>query len=157
MRRDHEVTLFASGDSVTSARLVAGTTRALRLNPLVRDAPPHTLLLDEVRKRAADFDVLHFHTDLLHFPLFRDIADRTVTTLHGRLDLPDLPAFYREFRDMPVVSISDHQRPPLPDAGWMATVYHGLPRDIARCYRSPKAPILPSLVAFRRRSGRTAP
>lgn len=139
VRRGHQVTLFASGDSVTQARLVAGAPRALRLNPMVRDAIPHImLLLEEVRKREADFDVLHFHTDVLHFPLFRHIAQRTLTTLHGRLDLYDLKSFYREFDDMPVVSISDHQRTPLPYANWVATVHHGLPLGVTRYYPSPQ-------------------
>lgn len=138
VRKGHEVTLFASGDSITSAKLVPGAATALRLDPTVRDPLPHTmLLLEEVRKRADEFDVLHFHTDLLHFPLFRAMASRTVTTLHGRLDLPDLPRFYREFSDMPVVSISDDQRRPLPHARWVATVPHGLRSDITRFYPKP--------------------
>jgi glycosyltransferase involved in cell wall biosynthesis len=96
------------------------------------------LLLEEVRKRAPDFDVLHFHMDIVHFPLFRPLARRTVTTLHGRLDLSDLPSFYQEFDDMPVVSISNHQRSPLPHARWIGTVYHGLPPDITRYHPDPK-------------------
>ncbi|MGE5526779.1 MAG: glycosyltransferase family 4 protein [Rhodospirillaceae bacterium] len=139
VRRGHRVTLFASGDSVTGAHLVAGAPRALRLNPMVRDPLPHTmLLLEQVRKRADDFDILHFHTDVVHFPLFRPMARRTVTTLHGRLDLPDLKFFYREFDDMPVVSISDHQRGPIPHANWIGTVHHGLPRELTRYCPHPK-------------------
>lgn len=131
VRQGHEVTLFASADSKTSAELVACTGRALRLNPAVRDPLPHHLmLLEEVRRRADDFDILHFHIDLLHFPLVRPFAHRTVTTLHGRLDLPDLKPFYRTFPEIPVVSISDDQRRPLPMANWVATVHHGLPRDL---------------------------
>jgi glycosyltransferase involved in cell wall biosynthesis len=127
----HEVTLFASGDSVTSARLVACSDVALRLNPAVRDPiPHHIVMLDEIRRRAHEFDVLHFHIDLLHFPLVREIRERTVTTLHGRLDLPDLKPFYRAFPDMPVVSISNHQRQPMPPVNWVGTVYHGLPADL---------------------------
>jgi glycosyltransferase involved in cell wall biosynthesis len=133
VRRGHDVTLFASGDSVTAATLVPGAPQALRLDPAVRDPLPHMLLLlERVRQRAQEFDVLHFHTDLLHFPLFRPLANRTVTTLHGRLDLPDLAPFYREFGDMPLVSISQDQRRPLPHAHWVGTVHHGLPRQITR-------------------------
>ena len=128
VRLGHEVTLFASADSRTSARLVACAPRALRLDPGVRDALPHHLLMmDRVRRQAHQFDVLHFHVEHVHLPVFRPIARRTVTTLHGRLDLPDLPPLYREFDDMPLVSISDAQRRPLPHADWAGTVYHGLP------------------------------
>jgi len=127
----HEVTLFASGDSNTRARLVSTCPRALRLDPAVRDPLPHTLLLIErVRQMADEFDILHFHVDLLHFPTFRGYKHRSVTTLHGRLDLPDLLPFAREFDDMPVVSISDAQRTPLPFMNWVATVPHGLPKDL---------------------------
>jgi glycosyltransferase involved in cell wall biosynthesis len=104
---------------------------ALRLNPSVKDPLPyHVLLLEEVRQRADEFDVLHFHIDFLHAPLVRDFADRTLTTLHGRLDLPDLVPFYGVFRDLPLVSISNAQRYPLPYANWAGTVHHGLPRDL---------------------------
>jgi len=131
VRMGHEVTLFASGDSLTSAELVPCTKSALRLDPSVRDPIPHHLiLLDEVRRRMDEFDILHFHIDLLHFPLIRPFADRTVTTLHGRLDLPDLKPFYQAFPEIPVVSISDHQRIPLPMANWQGTVLHGLPLDL---------------------------
>lgn len=127
VRQGHEVTLFASGDSITSAELVSCTELALRLAPQVRDTIPYqVMLLEEVRRRSREFDVLHFHIDMLHFPLVRDFADRTVTTLHGRLDLPDLQPFYRAFPDMPLVSISDHQRLPMPPVNWVGTVYHGL-------------------------------
>src|SRR5579875_1228926 len=95
VRQGHEVTLFASGDSKTSAKLIRCSDIALRLNPAVKDhLPYHVMMVDEVADRADDFDVLHFHIDLLHFPLFRRYADRVVTTLHGRLDLPDLKPFY---------------------------------------------------------------
>ena len=127
----HDVTLFASGDSVTNAKLVRCSDVALRLNPAVKDhLPHHVMLLEEIRRRAHEFDVLHFHIDLLHFPLMREFADRTVTTLHGRLDLPDLPPFYRAFPDMPLVSISNDQRRPMPPVNWRGTVYHGLPDDV---------------------------
>ena len=138
VKRGHEVTLFASGDSMTEATLVSGVPTALRLDPRVRDPLPHALIqLAHVRELAGRFDVLHFHVDMLHFPVFRPLAGRTLTTLHGRLDLPDLLPFYREFSDMPVVSISNQQRQPLPDACWVATVEHGLPRDITRFYSRP--------------------
>ncbi|MGH8325553.1 MAG: glycosyltransferase family 4 protein, partial [Steroidobacteraceae bacterium] len=138
VRQGHEVTLFASADSRTSAELVACCPRALRLDPAVRDPIPHLLImLDEVRRRAEEFDVLHFHVDLLHFPTFREIAPRTITTLHGRLDLPDLPPLYRAFAQFPVVSISNDQRRPLPFASWVGTVYHGLPLDLLRFSAAP--------------------
>ncbi|MEI2417507.1 glycosyltransferase family 4 protein [Orrella sp. JC864] len=124
----HEVTLFASADARTRARLVACRDQALRLDPrpLKSDLASHLAMLDEVRRRAGEFDVLHFHVDLLHFPLFEDMAARTLTTLHGRLDICDLPQAYARWRDFPLVSISYHQRSPLPQANWAGTVYHGL-------------------------------
>ncbi|HEX6998759.1 MAG TPA: glycosyltransferase family 4 protein [Gammaproteobacteria bacterium] len=138
VRDGHEVTLFASGDSRTAAELVPGWPRALRLDPAVRDPIPYALMsLDDVRRRAHEFDVLHFHIDMLHFPLFRDVAARTVTTLHGRLDLPDLAPFYDKFAEFPLVSISDDQRRPLPRANWLATVHHGLPVDLLEPGRRP--------------------
>lgn len=131
VRQGHKVTLFASGDSITSAELVPCTTQALRLDPDVRNSIPHQmLLLDKVRERAEEFDVLHFHVDYLHFPLFRTQAGRTLTTLHGRQDLPDHMPFYAHFPEMPLVSISNAQRAPLPRANFVATVYHGLPLDL---------------------------
>ncbi len=133
VRQGHEVTLFASGDSVTSATLVPCTTEALRLGPSVAlDLPYVVLMLEHVRQRLDDFDIVHFHLDYLHFPLLRHAASRTLTTLHGRLDLPDLFPLFREFADMPLVSISDSQRAPLPPVRWMGTVYHGLPPDLYR-------------------------
>jgi len=135
----HEVTLFASGDSVTDARLVACSDVALRLNPAVRDHLPYqVVMLEEIRRRAHEFDVLHFHIDLLHFPLIREFADRTVTTLHGRLDLPDLKPFYSAFPDIPLVSISNDQRRPMPPVNWSGTVYHGLPLDLLSFTEKPK-------------------
>jgi glycosyltransferase involved in cell wall biosynthesis len=127
----HDVTLFASGDSITAADLVPCVPKALRLDTSVIDAIPYyMLMLDRVRQRADDFDVLHFHIDQFQFPLFRPIADRTVTTLHGRQDLPDLVPLYLGFDDMPLVSISNNQRAPMPFASWVGTVYHGLPREV---------------------------
>ena len=129
----HDVTLFASGDSITAAKLVACVPQALRLDASVRDSIPYyMLMLDRVRQRAADFDVLHFHIDQFHFPLFRTLAGRTVTTLHGRQDLPDLLALYVGFDDMPLVSISGAQRAPVPRANFAGTVHHGIPVDLHR-------------------------
>ena len=137
--RGHDVTLFASGDSRTAAKLVRCSDMALRLNPAVKDQMPyHLVMLDEVRRRADDFDVIHFHIDLLHFPLIRDFADRTVTTLHGRLDLPDLKPFYAAFPEIPLVSISDSQRRPMPAVNWAATIPHGLPRELLPFSPRPK-------------------
>jgi len=131
--RGHEVSLFASADSRTSARLVPCCPQALRLDLSVRETLPyHIAMIEQVRRRADRFDVLHFHIDLLHFPVFNGDARRTVTTLHGRLDLPELAPVYRLFNHMPLVSISDAQRAPMPPVNWMATVHHGLPLDLYR-------------------------
>jgi glycosyltransferase involved in cell wall biosynthesis len=139
VRQGHDVTLFASGDSRTAARLVRCSDMALRLNPAVKDHMPyHLVMLDEVCRRADDFDVIHFHVDLLQFPLIRDFADRTLTTLHGRLDLPDLKPFYAAFPEVPLVSISDSQRRPMPAVSWAGTVPHGLPRDLLPFSPRPK-------------------
>ncbi len=125
----HDVTLFASGDSSTRARLVACRNRAIRLDerPLKSDLAAHLAMLDEVRRRAAQFDVLHFHMDLMHFPFFESIASRTLTTLHGRLDLVDLKDAYARWPQYALVSISDRQREALPHANWAGTVHHGIP------------------------------
>jgi glycosyltransferase involved in cell wall biosynthesis len=131
VRQGHEVTVFASGDSRTSASLVPCCEKALRMDLSIRDPLPHILvMLEDVRSRADDFDVLHFHLDLLQFPIFRDIAARTVTTLHGRLDLRDLHPFYRKFPEFPLVSISADQRRPMPPVNWAGTVHHGLPPEL---------------------------
>jgi len=131
VRQGHDVTLFASGDSRTSARLVPCCRTALRLDESVKDPVPYTLMmLDSVRKHADEFDVLHFHTELEHFPVFQDIAARTVTTLHGRLDANELSPFYARFAQFPLVSISNDQRQPMPSANWVGTVYHGLPLEL---------------------------
>lgn len=131
VRLGHDVTLFASGDSRTAARLVSCVDVALRLDPRVKDPIPyHVLMLDQVRRRAEDFDVLHFHTDLLHFPLTREMAVCNVTTLHGRLDLPDLKPVYAAFDEVALVSISHDQRGPMPPVNWVGNVAHGLPRDL---------------------------
>ena len=131
VRQGHHVTLFASGDSVTSAELVPCSPAALRLDPFVRDPYPHCmLLLDKVRQRAHEFDILHFHIDYFHFPMFRPIAARTVTTLHGRLDIPDLQPLHQAINDMPLVAISNAQRKPMCYSNFIATVYHGIPLDL---------------------------
>ncbi|MDH6590173.1 glycosyltransferase involved in cell wall biosynthesis [Variovorax sp. TBS-050B] len=124
----HEVTLFASADTQTRARLAPMRAQALRLDPapLKSDLASHLSMLHEVRRRAHEFDVLHFHVDLLHFPFFEDMAERTLTTLHGRLDIADLPGAYTRWNRYPLISISKHQRRPLPFANWLATIPHGL-------------------------------
>ena len=133
VRLGHDVTLFASGDSITSAELAPCCTRALRLDPTVRDTIPYFMvMIDKVRERAVEFDVLHFHVDLFHFPLFRALAARTLTTLHGRQDLADLKPFYARFGEMPLVSISDDQRKPSPHANFVATIHHGIPLNLHR-------------------------
>lgn len=128
----HDVTLFATADATTRATLVPVRDQAIRLDPapLKCDLAAHLNMLHEVRQRAREFDVLHFHVDLLHFPMFEDMADRTVTTLHGRLDLKDLPSAYWRWPTFPLVSISEHQRRPLRFARWLGTVQHGLPRSL---------------------------
>lgn len=124
----HHVTLFASGDSVTSAELIPGCDRALRLDPASGDPiASQVLLLEKVFQEAHRFDVIHFHCDYLHFPLSLRAAIPNVTTLHGRLDIPALAPLYREYSKLPLVSVSNAQREPIPWAGWRATVYHGLP------------------------------
>ena len=125
----HQVTLFAAADARTDAKLIAVRDRSIRLDPapLKSDVAAHLSMLAEVRRRAWQFDVMHFHIDLLHFPVFEHQAHRTVTTLHGRLDLTDLEGAYRHWPQFGLVSISDHQRTPLPFVNWLATVPHGLP------------------------------
>lgn len=131
VRQNHEVTLFASGDSVTSARLVPCCKNSLRLDKNSIDPIPHHLLmLEQVSRMAQEFDVLHFHIDYMHFPLSRRHGYKHVTTLHGRLDIADLVPLYHEFPEMPVVSISDAQRLPLHWINWQGTVHHGLPADL---------------------------
>jgi glycosyltransferase involved in cell wall biosynthesis len=138
VRRGHEVTLFASGNSCTSARLLAMCPRALRTDPSCQDPlAPHLLMLEQVRKRRREFDIIHFHTDYLHFSLSRQANLSHITTLHGRLDLPDFVPLYREFRDMPVVSISWAQRRPLPWINWVGNVHHGLPEHLLSFYPEP--------------------
>src|SRR5262249_25379300 len=127
----HDVTLFASGDSETSAELDAVWPRALRLDPSVRDPVSlHMLLLERVRQRPHAFDLVHFHLDYLPFSLFTRQRIPFVTTLHGRLDLPEQQPVFSAFSSVPVISISDAQRRPLPQAGWIKTIAHGLPHDL---------------------------
>jgi glycosyltransferase involved in cell wall biosynthesis len=127
----HDVTLFASADSVTSARLVPCCEQALRLNPAVRDPIPYCMImLDKLRRMTPQFDVLHFHIDQFHFPIFHERPLHALTTLHGRQDLPDLKVLYDAFPEMPLVSISQAQRRPIPDAHFVGTVLHGIPRDL---------------------------
>jgi glycosyltransferase involved in cell wall biosynthesis len=131
VKQGHEVTLFASGDSVTDARLIPASESALRLNEQVSDPlAHHFVLLEEVFARADDFDIIHFHIDYLHFPFSRRQNTPHVTTLHGRLDLPDLIPLHKTFSEIPLVSISNAQRLPLPWANWQGTVYHGLPIEL---------------------------
>jgi glycosyltransferase involved in cell wall biosynthesis len=124
----HHVTLFASGDSVTRAELVPCVPRGLRFEGACLDPiAPHIVMIEEVARRADDFDLVHFHVGYLHFPLMRRMAIPRVTTVHGRLDIPDLQTIYQVFPDEPLVSISDAQRAPLPGVGWQGTVHNGLP------------------------------
>jgi glycosyltransferase involved in cell wall biosynthesis len=128
VRQGHDVTLFASGDSLTRARLVPICERALRLDEgSIDQLAPHFVMLEEVFRTAHRFDIIHFHLDYLHFPFSKRDGVLHVTTLHGKLTIPELPRLYDEYPGMPVVSISNAQRRPLPDADWQATVYHGLP------------------------------
>ena len=128
VRQGHDVTLFASGDSLTSARLVPICSESLRLSPnCIDQLAHHILLLQQVFNERDNFDIIHFHIDYLHFPLSRYHGEANLTTLHGRLDIPDLQPLYRNFGEMPVVSISNAQRDPLPWINWQGTVYHGLP------------------------------
>lgn len=133
----HEVTLFASAEAQTKAKLVSVRDQAIRLDPapLKSDLAAHLAMLLEVRDRADDFDIIHFHTDMLQFGLFADMPEKTLTTLHGRLDLKDLPNLYRRYPEFGLVSISDSQRKPLPDANWVGTVLHGIHAD-SHVYRA---------------------
>jgi glycosyltransferase involved in cell wall biosynthesis len=127
VRRGHDVTLFASGDSATSAKLVPCSSQGLRLAGIRDFIASHIVMLDRVRRRADEFDVIHFHVDLLQFAAFQDLSHKCVTTLHGRLDLPDFMPVFEAFPQMPLVSISASQRAPLPpNVNWLATVHHGL-------------------------------
>ncbi|HET9044515.1 MAG TPA: glycosyltransferase family 4 protein [Burkholderiales bacterium] len=131
VRQGHDVTLFASGDSVTRARLRAVVPQGLRLDPGCRDPMAyHVMLLDEVLRASGEFDVIHFHLDYLQFPSVHKLATPSVTTLHGRLDGTETVRILRRFSHVPVVSISHAQRAPAPEANWVATIYHGLPTNL---------------------------
>lgn len=151
-RRGHDVMLFASGDSITLAELVPCRNVALRLdeNKLSWDLPAHFSMLAEVRRRASEFDILHFHLDCWHFPVFSDLAHRTLTTVHGRQDLKDLPEFYQSYPRFPLVSISESQRRPVPHLRWIRTVHHGYPKTQYAFSPKPRAGYLAFL-------GRIAP
>jgi len=138
VRLGHEVTLFASGDSMTTARLVATCPESLRLSPeSIYHLAHHFVQMEQVLRHKDEFDLIHFHVDYLHYPLSRRERYIHVTTLHGRLDIPDLVPLYNVYREMPVVSISDSQRDPLPHLNWQGTVHHGLPIDSYKFYRKP--------------------
>jgi len=138
LRQGHKVTLFASGDSLTNARLVPVCPQALRLDPDSRDPLAlHIHLIEQVLRHKDDFDIIHFHIDYLHFSVSRREELPQLTTLHGRLDIPDLVPLYREFTEMPVVSISDAQRGPLPWINWQGTVHHGMPAHLFTPYVRP--------------------
>ena len=140
----HEVTLFASGDSQTSAKLQSFWPRALRLDGSIRDPNAlHMAMLEHVRRQASDFDFLHFHLDYYPFSLFSRQATPFLTTMHGRLDLPELQTVFDTFSDTPVVSISNAQRRPLPQARWVKTIHHGLPEKLLT-----PMPVKPSYLAF---------
>ncbi|MGH9559519.1 MAG: glycosyltransferase family 4 protein [Bryobacteraceae bacterium] len=133
VRQGHEVTLFASGDSQSRAHLVPGCERALRTDPKCHDPLAcHIVMIEEVYRRISDFDVVHFHIDYVHFPVSSRTDSVHLTTLHGRLDLPELPSIYKIFPEEPVISISRAQRAPLPRVNWLATVHHGLPSNLYR-------------------------
>ena len=138
VNQGHDITLFASGDSITKAKLHCIGERALRLDPNCIDPlAHHMIILDEVAKLAPTFDIIHFHIDYLHFLLSRMLQIPQLTTLHGRLDIPDLLPLYQTFSDMPIVSISNDQRNPLLFANWQATVYHGLPENLYTFHPEP--------------------
>jgi len=139
VRQGHEVTLFASGDSRTLAELRPVCERALRLEgkKIVDPLAHHLLMLEMVAQEAADFDIVHYHVDYLHFPVTRRLKIASVTTLHGRVDIADVHPIYREFREMPLVSISNSQRGPIQWANWIATVYHGLPEEMYVAQQTP--------------------
>ena len=138
VRQGHEVTLFASADSVTRAHLISPCKRSLRLDKdCVDPIAHHILLLEQVFQMADEFDIIHFHIDYIHFPLFRRCHTPHLTTLHGRLDIRDIAPLYQEFREIPVVSISNAQQRQMPWLNWMGTVYHGLPKDLYRLHEVP--------------------
>jgi glycosyltransferase involved in cell wall biosynthesis len=131
VRCGHEVTLFASGDSRTSARLVPACERALWRDRECRETLPHHIrMMELVFREAAHFDIMHFHCDYVHYPLVRCHGVSSVSTLHGSIHTHDLRGLLEEYREIPLVSISNNQREPMPEANWVGTVHHGLPRDL---------------------------
>jgi len=139
VRQGHDVTLFASGDSETSAKLAACHPEGLRLLGYRDHTAGHLAMLHHVYRRADEFDVIHFHIDLLQYPMFEDLYHKCLTTMHGRLDVPDFMPVYRTFTGMPLVSISDNQREPMPEnSNWLATIHHGLPKENCPYYPEQK-------------------
>ena len=140
VNQDHQVTLFASGDSVSQARLIAPCDQALRFDPEVRDPlAHHVVMMERMLQDAAEFDVVHFHMDYLHLPLVSRLDIQTLTTLHGPLDNPELTPLYRMFSKLPFVSISQAQRTPMPWLNWQDTIYYGLPEDLFQLHPNPGA------------------
>lgn len=138
VRLGHEVTLFASGDSMTTATLVPVCKESLRLSPESIDhLAHHFVMMEKVLRQKDEFDLIHFHVDYLHYPLSRRERYMHVTTLHGRLDIPDLIPLYKTYSEVPVISISDAQRDPLPRLNWQGTVHHGLPVNNYKYHRGP--------------------
>jgi glycosyltransferase involved in cell wall biosynthesis len=139
VKQGHEVTLFASGDSITKAKLRSCCDKALRLDPSCLDQiAPHITLLEMVHKELEDFDIIHYHLDYLHYPLSRrNHLVPQISTLHGRLDLPELRPLYNEYKEMPLISISRSQQNPLPFVNWKGTIYHGLPLEIYKGKENP--------------------
>ena len=139
VRQGHDVTLFASGDSQTSAKLAACHPEGLRLLGYRDHTAGHLAMLHHVHRRAHEFDVIHFHIDLLQYPMFEDLYHKCLTTMHGRLDVPDFMPVYNTFTGMPLVSISDNQREPMPEkSNWLATIHHGLPKENCPYYPDAK-------------------
>ena len=131
VQQGHEVTLFAAGGSQTKAKLVEGCEEGLRLKGVRDHTASNLVMLDQVRRRADEFDIIHCHIDLLQYPMFQDMAHKVVSTMHGRLDVADFMPVYEAYPHMPLISISDKQREPMPPfVNWLATVYHGLPEDV---------------------------
>ena len=139
VRRGHEVTLFASGDSVTGARLRPACRRALRLEgaKVIDPLAHHVRMIEMVAREAYTFDIVHFHIDYLHFSVTRRQKIAAVTTMHGRLDIPDVHALHQEFAEMQLVSVSEAQRGPMPWANWVGTVYHGVPESLYQLRAQP--------------------
>lgn len=149
---NHQVTLFGTADARTSADLIPVRERSLRLDKahVKSDLASHLTSLYEVRKRAAQFDILHFHVDMLHMPMFETLSHRSITTLHGRLDCEDIASVYSRWPTFGLVSVSNEQRRPLPEATWLATVGHGVPADLYEFTARPRGGYLAFL-------GRLAP